>query len=83
MDRGGDNGVGSDEVGIVKERDFEVGVAGALADAVAVAVDGHAAADHEVDGPQLVDGERGACAAAACIVAASAGGTVSAAGSRR
>jgi hypothetical protein len=41
----------------VEEGNFEVGGAGAFPDAVAVAVDRDAAADHEVDGLQLVDRE--------------------------
>ena len=44
-----DHGVGSEEPGVVEEGDLEVGVAGAFADAVAVAVDGDAAADDQVD----------------------------------
>jgi hypothetical protein len=59
VDGGGDERVPSEEPGVVEEGDFEVGVAGALADAVAVTVDSDAAADHEIDGLHLVDPEPG------------------------
>jgi hypothetical protein len=57
MDRGSDARVRSEQPGILEQRDLQVGVAGALTDALASAVDRDAAADDEVDRLQLVDRE--------------------------
>ena len=53
VDSGGHHGVGADQAGLHQQRELQVGEAVALAHPGALAVDGHAAADHQVHGSQL------------------------------
>jgi hypothetical protein len=53
VDGGGDHGAGADQAGLDQQRELQVREAAALADPGAFAVDGHAAADHQVHGLQL------------------------------
>jgi hypothetical protein len=46
-----------DQSGVVEQRHFDVRVASTLADAYAAPVDGHTAADDEVDGLHLVQAD--------------------------
>src|SRR5205085_5478844 len=58
VDGGRDRRPGADEPGLDEEPELEVGVAAALPDADALAVDGDRPAHDEVDGLELLDGDR-------------------------
>jgi hypothetical protein len=57
VDSGRDHGVGADQAGLDQQGELQVGEAAALAHSGALAVDGDAAADHQVQGSQVSHGD--------------------------
>jgi len=57
VDGGDDDGAGADPPGFLEQRDLDVGVARALAQPGAAAVDRHAADDHQVHLVHVLDGD--------------------------